>query len=62
MNKRTDANDIELETSFQEFLLDLLGDTIETNVASWEDGVPLRHCHSHDGTVLIGKNRETGFV
>ena len=45
----TDADDIELETALQELLLDLLGDAVKANMTSWEDGVPLRHCHGHSG-------------
>jgi hypothetical protein len=45
----TDADDIELETALQELLLNLLGDTVKANMTSWEDGVPLWHCHGHSG-------------
>lgn len=53
----TDANDIELKASLEEFLLDLLSDAVKTNVASWEDGIPLRHCHGHDVTGLTAKTK-----
>jgi hypothetical protein len=43
----TDADDIELEASLQELFLDLLGDAVETNVASGENRIALRHSHSH---------------
>jgi len=46
-----------LKTSLEEFLLDLLSDAVETNVASWEDGIPLRHCHGHDGTSSTAKTK-----
>ena len=44
----TNADDIELETAFQELLFDLLSDAVKADVASGEDSVPLRHCHGHD--------------
>ena len=47
MIRHTDANDIELEASLQQLLLNLLGDAVETNVASGKDSIALRHCHSH---------------
>lgn len=50
----TDADDIELEASLQQLLLDLLGDAVKTYVASWEDRVPLRHCHGHDVGRVLG--------
>lgn len=50
--QRTDTNDIELKPSFEEFLFDLLGDAVKTNVASWEDGIPLGHCHGHNVMIL----------
>jgi hypothetical protein len=43
----TNADHIELETSLEELLLDLLGDAVEANMASGEDRIPLRHCHRH---------------
>lgn len=43
----TNTDDIELKASLQQFLLDLLGNAVETNVASWEHSVPLRHRHGH---------------
>jgi len=50
---RTDADDVELKASFQQLLLDLLRDRIETNVAPWEHGVSLRHCHGHVAVQLV---------
>lgn len=47
---RTNTDDVELETSLEELLLDLLGDAVETNMASREDSVSLIHCRSHIGT------------
>lgn len=47
-SKLTNANDIELETSLQQLLLDLGGDGVETNMAPWEHSVPLRHGCGHD--------------
>ena len=46
---RTNADDIELEASLQQLLLDLLGDAVEADVASGEYGIPLIHCHGHLG-------------
>ena len=37
MIQRTNANDIELETTLQEFALNLRCDTVETDVALGED-------------------------
>jgi len=47
-SKLTDADNIELETTLQQFALNLSCDAVETNVASGEDSV-LRHgvCSSH---------------
>jgi len=49
----TDADDIELEASLQQLLLDLLRDAVETNVASGEDSVPLGHRRGHGGLVTV---------
>jgi len=43
----TDADDIELKTSLQQLLLNLLGDTIETNMAPREDSIPWGRRRSH---------------
>ncbi len=53
----TDTDDIELETSLQQLLLDLLGDAIKTNMASREDRVPLGHCHRHGARVAVTRSR-----
>jgi hypothetical protein len=53
----TDTDDIELKTPLQKLLLNLLGDAVETNVASGKDSIPLGHCHSHvDGRVRSEKD------
>ena len=49
----TDTDDIELEPSLQQLLLDLLRDAVETNVASGEDGVPFGHRCGHGGLVMV---------
>ena len=48
--KLTNADDIELETALQEFLLNLRSDAVKTDMASWVyrglSGVPICHgCH-----------------
>jgi hypothetical protein len=45
----TNTDDVELKSTLQELLLNLLCDAIKANVTSWEDSVPLRHCHGHGG-------------
>ncbi len=62
----TDADDIELESSLQQLLLDLLRDAIKTNMASREDSIPLRHGHGHLGRRRLsvsdrGVQRTTGL-
>lgn len=47
-DRRTNADDIELETTLQKLLLNLLCDAVESNVTSGEHGVPLRHCCGHN--------------
>jgi hypothetical protein len=49
----TDANNVELKASLQQFLLDLLRDAVETNMAPRENSVPLGHCCGHSGLVMI---------
>ena len=41
----TNTNDIELETSLQQLALDLLRDTIETDVTARKDSICHRRCH-----------------
>jgi hypothetical protein len=41
----TNADDVELETSFQQLALDLLGDAVKADVTAWEHGI--RHLRSH---------------
>lgn len=55
--EHTNADDIELETSLQKLLLDLRRDAIETDVASWENGIPLVHGHGHFGERLRASER-----
>lgn len=45
----TDTDHVELETPLEQFLLNLLGDRVKTDVASWEHRVPLRHGGRHVG-------------
>jgi len=56
----TDADDVELEPSLQQLLLDLLCDAVETDVASGENGIPLhalRHCGRHRGRWSQSRSR-----
>lgn len=41
--KRTDTNNIELETALEKLSLDLRGDTVETDMATGEHVCSLRH-------------------
>ena len=43
----TDTDDVELEASLEQLLLDLLGDAIKPNMASGKDRIPLWHRHRH---------------
>lgn len=47
--RRTNADDVELETSLEQLLLDLRGDAVETDVASGENSIPLVHGRGHFG-------------
>ena len=51
----TDTDDVELEPSLQQLLLDLVGDAIKSNVALWEDRLlRLRaHCGSCHVAVVV---------
>ena len=51
----TNTDDIELETTLQQLLLDLLGDTVETNMAPRENRISLVHRHGHSRLQLIQK-------
>jgi hypothetical protein len=41
-----------LRTSFEQLLLYLLGDRVETDMGPRKDGIPLRHSHGHDAEVI----------
>ena len=43
--RHTNTNHIELETSLQQLALDLLCDTVEANMTTWENGI--LHCGRH---------------
>lgn len=42
----TNTDDIKLEPSLQQFALNLLCDTVETDMAAWKDSI--YHCLGHD--------------
>lgn len=44
LSTRTNANNVELETTFQQLLLDLRSNAVETDVALREDGIRGSHC------------------
>jgi hypothetical protein len=54
--EHTDADNVELESSLQQLLLDLLRDAVETNMASREDSVSFRHRRGHDGLESVAEN------
>lgn len=56
--EHTNTDDIELEASLEQLLLNLLGDAVETNVASREDSIPLGHCHGHLERTQMQRTRE----
>lgn len=49
----TNADDIELETSFQELALNLLCDTVEPDMAARKHGVCHFRCHDMGSTFTL---------
>jgi hypothetical protein len=49
----TDTDDIELEASLQQLLLDLLSNAVETDMAPGKDRIALVHRHGHGGTQIL---------
>ena len=49
-SSRTNANDVELKTTFEELAFDLVSNAVEADMALGHHGTLLgRHCSCHDG-------------